>query len=440
MSENASNKSQLISNDLDEDETAAATQVNISSQLAKKIWGVTSNDISLGLVEASEEAVPNFPSGCESGTGCEMGSASKPAASESVSKPAAVDSASIYVTEVERVLYGDTIGYPENGTHNYFKAAENYSLFGESFLDFPKDMASCLAGLKPMVSQAWSSHPGYERSVKSVPLYERRQATPEHEGAASNLPGSGFQQQQRQIPQHQQQHQQQQHHQQQHHQQQHHQHQQQKHQQQQQQHQQQQPHRQLGTESHNRNSVKNFNEIPFPQFYHQMRHQAPPQPQLNAPRSHHHIHMPQKQQQVAPQPPPQQQQQQQQQQQYQQQLHRPSVGDLAALSNANPKDFALLYQQLIARNLRQASQHNQQHSQQAAPQQPQAPNNAAAAAAMIYKNLEFQQQVQLRQLQQLHQQQQQQQQQPRMPRGIYGGNGGQQTAQNGKEHQVGTHK
>nr|AAL68050.1 AT12853p [Drosophila melanogaster] len=398
MSENASNKSQLISNDLDEDETAAATQVNISSQLAKKIWGVTSNDISLGLVEASEEAVPNFPSGCESGTGCEMGSASKPAASESVSKPAAVDSASIYVTEVERVLYGDTIGYPENGTHNYFKAAENYSLFGESFLDFPKDMASCLAGLKPM---------------------------------------SGFQQQQRQIPQHQQQHQQQQHHQQQHHQQQHHQHQQQKHQQQQQQHQQQQPHRQLGTESHNRNSVKNFNEIPFPQFYHQMRHQAPPQPQLNAPRSHHHIHMPQKQQQVAPQPPPQ---QQQQQQQYQQQLHRPSVGDLAALSNANPKDFALLYQQLIARNLRQASQHNQQHSQQAAPQQPQAPNNAAAAAAMIYKNLEFQQQVQLRQLQQLHQQQQQQQQQPRMPRGIYGGNGGQQTAQNGKEHQVGTHK
>ncbi|XP_032582605.1 putative cyclin-dependent serine/threonine-protein kinase DDB_G0272797/DDB_G0274007 isoform X2 [Drosophila sechellia] len=382
MTENVSNKSQLIYDDLDEDETAAATQVNISSQLAKKIWGVTPKDISLGLVEAPEEAVPNFPSGCGSGTGCEMGSASNPAASDSARKPAAIDSASIYVTEVERVVYGDTIGYPENGTHNYFKAAENYSLFGESFLDFPKDTASCLAGLKPMV---------------------------------------GFQQQQRQNPQHQQQHQQQQHHQ----------HQQQKQQQQQhkqQQHQQQQPQRQLGTENQSRNSVKNFNEIPFPQFYHQMRHQAPPQPQLNTPRSHQHIHVPQKQQQVAPLQSP----QQQQQQQYQQQLHRPSVGDLAALSNANPKEFALLYQQLIARNLRQTSQHNQQHSQQAAPQQNT--NSAAAAAAMIYKNLEFQQQVQLRQLQQLHQQQ------TRMPRGIYGGNGGQQTAQNGKEPQVGTHK
>ncbi|XP_032582601.1 RNA polymerase II degradation factor 1 isoform X1 [Drosophila sechellia] len=421
MTENVSNKSQLIYDDLDEDETAAATQVNISSQLAKKIWGVTPKDISLGLVEAPEEAVPNFPSGCGSGTGCEMGSASNPAASDSARKPAAIDSASIYVTEVERVVYGDTIGYPENGTHNYFKAAENYSLFGESFLDFPKDTASCLAGLKPMVSQAWTSHPGYERSTRSVPLYERRQAFPEHEGAASNLPGVGFQQQQRQNPQHQQQHQQQQHHQ----------HQQQKQQQQQhkqQQHQQQQPQRQLGTENQSRNSVKNFNEIPFPQFYHQMRHQAPPQPQLNTPRSHQHIHVPQKQQQVAPLQSP----QQQQQQQYQQQLHRPSVGDLAALSNANPKEFALLYQQLIARNLRQTSQHNQQHSQQAAPQQNT--NSAAAAAAMIYKNLEFQQQVQLRQLQQLHQQQ------TRMPRGIYGGNGGQQTAQNGKEPQVGTHK
>lgn len=120
------------------------SSVNISSQLAKKIWGVTSNDISLGLVEASEEAVPNFPSGCESGTGCEMGSASKPAASESVSKPAAVDSASIYVTEVERVLYGDTIGYPENGTHNYFKAAENYSCSGRASLTFPRTWPAAL--------------------------------------------------------------------------------------------------------------------------------------------------------------------------------------------------------------------------------------------------------------------------------------------------------
>ncbi|XP_039499657.1 neurogenic protein mastermind isoform X1 [Drosophila santomea] len=436
MTENTNNRSQVIFDDLDDNETSAATQANISSQLAKKIWAVTPNDICLGLVEAPEQAVPNFPSGCGSGTGCEMGS---------VSKPAASGNASIYVTEVERVLYGDTTGYPENGSQNYFKAAENYSIFGEGFLDFPKDTTSCLAGLKPTVSQAWSSHPGDERSARSVPLYERRQTSPEHEGAASgsNLPGSGFQQQQRQTPpqqQHQQQHQQQQ---------------QNQHQQQQQQ---QQQHRQPGNENHNRNPVNNFNDdisLKFPQFYHQMQHQAPPQPQLNAPHGQQHLHVPQKpihqqqQQQGAPPPPPQQQQQQQQQQQYQQQLHRPSVGDLAALSHANPKEFALLYQQLMARNLRQTPQHNQQqqHAQQAAPQQHQAPNSAAAAAAMIYKNLEFQQQVQLRQLQQLHQQQQQQQkqqqqqqQQPRLPRGIFGGNGGQQTPPNGKEPPVGTHK
>ncbi|XP_039499665.1 probable basic-leucine zipper transcription factor Q isoform X2 [Drosophila santomea] len=395
MTENTNNRSQVIFDDLDDNETSAATQANISSQLAKKIWAVTPNDICLGLVEAPEQAVPNFPSGCGSGTGCEMGS---------VSKPAASGNASIYVTEVERVLYGDTTGYPENGSQNYFKAAENYSIFGEGFLDFPKDTTSCLAGLKPT---------------------------------------SGFQQQQRQTPpqqQHQQQHQQQQ---------------QNQHQQQQQQ---QQQHRQPGNENHNRNPVNNFNDdisLKFPQFYHQMQHQAPPQPQLNAPHGQQHLHVPQKpihqqqQQQGAPPPPPQQQQQQQQQQQYQQQLHRPSVGDLAALSHANPKEFALLYQQLMARNLRQTPQHNQQqqHAQQAAPQQHQAPNSAAAAAAMIYKNLEFQQQVQLRQLQQLHQQQQQQQkqqqqqqQQPRLPRGIFGGNGGQQTPPNGKEPPVGTHK
>jgi len=163
---------------------------NISSQLAKKIWAVTPNDVSLGVVEPVEPPVPNFET--SSGTGSVSGSGSGSVSGSgmgSVKKSPANDNASIYITEVERALYGDTTGYPEYGTHNFFRAAENYSLFGENFLDFPKD-ADCLAGLGSMVSQAWIPSPGYERSNRSVPLYERRQAA-EQERATSNT-GSNF--------------------------------------------------------------------------------------------------------------------------------------------------------------------------------------------------------------------------------------------------------
>ncbi|KAH8352133.1 hypothetical protein KR084_002182 [Drosophila pseudotakahashii] len=419
MSETTSNSSQLVFDELDDKETAAATQANVPTQLAKKIWAVTPNDISLGIVEPLEPSVPNFETSSGSGSGSASGSGSGVAAG---SKPPSTDNATIYVTEVERVLYGETTGYPEYGTPNYFKAAENYSLYGESFLDFPKDTASCLAGLGAMVSQAWIPQPGYERSGKTVPLYERRQA-PEQERAASGMGsnfsgvryvqnrrdcslyskglrsletirflGGGYQQPQRHPPQ-----------------------------------QQQQQHRPPGVDNNNnnRNSMNNFNEIPFPQFYHQMHHQQPPQPQLKPNHQHNH-HLPQN---------PMQQYQQQQQQ------HRsvapPSVGDLAGLGHSNPNDIALLYQQLMARNLRPNQQHHQQHSQQTS-------SSAAAAAALLYKNLEFQQQVQLRQLQQLQQQQQQQQHQPRLPRGIFGGNGGQSgkggSSTSGKEPPAGAHK
>ncbi|XP_070071844.1 serine/threonine-protein kinase Doa isoform X2 [Drosophila takahashii] len=359
MSESTNNSGHLAFDELDAKETAAASQANIPTQLAKKIWAVTPNDVSLGIVEPLEPSVPNFETSSGSGSGSGVGSGSKPPSS---------DNASIYITEVERALYGDSTGYPENGTPNYFKAAENYSLFGESFLDFPKDTASCMAGLGAM--------------------------------------GGGYQQPQRHP------HQQQQ----------------------------QQQHRPPGVDNNNnnnnRNSASNFNEIPFPQFYHQMHHQQPPQPQLN-PNHQHNLHLPQKPMQQ--QGPPQQQYQQQQQQ------HRsgapPSVGDLAGLAHSNPNDFAMLYQQLMARNLRSNQQHHQQHPPQSSQQ---TSSSAAAAAALLYKNLEFQQQVQLRQLQQL--QQQQQQQQPRMPRGIFGGNGGQSggggggNSTNGKEPPAGAHK
>nr|XP_016994930.2 neurogenic protein mastermind [Drosophila takahashii] len=401
MSESTNNSGHLAFDELDAKETAAASQANIPTQLAKKIWAVTPNDVSLGIVEPLEPSVPNFETSSGSGSGSGVGSGSKPPSS---------DNASIYITEVERALYGDSTGYPENGTPNYFKAAENYSLFGESFLDFPKDTASCMAGLGAMVSQAWIAPPGHERSGRSAPLYERRQAQEQERvasGTGCNLSGGGGYQQPQRHP-----HQQQQ----------------------------QQQHRPPGVDNNNnnnnRNSASNFNEIPFPQFYHQMHHQQPPQPQLN-PNHQHNLHLPQKPMQQ--QGPPQQQYQQQQQQ------HRsgapPSVGDLAGLAHSNPNDFAMLYQQLMARNLRSNQQHHQQHPPQSSQQ---TSSSAAAAAALLYKNLEFQQQVQLRQLQQL--QQQQQQQQPRMPRGIFGGNGGQSggggggNSTNGKEPPAGAHK
>ncbi|XP_017050123.1 putative cyclin-dependent serine/threonine-protein kinase DDB_G0272797/DDB_G0274007 isoform X2 [Drosophila ficusphila] len=131
---------QIVSDELDANETAAATQVNVSSHLAKKIWAVTPNDVSMGLVKAPEPSDPHFGTffGLVSGIGCEN------------KETATNDNAFTYVSEVERALYGDPTGYPENGSHNYFKAAENYSLFGENFLDFSKDTASCLTGLEPM--------------------------------------------------------------------------------------------------------------------------------------------------------------------------------------------------------------------------------------------------------------------------------------------------
>ncbi|XP_017050122.1 homeobox protein 5 isoform X1 [Drosophila ficusphila] len=398
---------QIVSDELDANETAAATQVNVSSHLAKKIWAVTPNDVSMGLVKAPEPSDPHFGTffGLVSGIGCEN------------KETATNDNAFTYVSEVERALYGDPTGYPENGSHNYFKAAENYSLFGENFLDFSKDTASCLTGLEPMGGYQQPQREPHQQQQHRPPNTDNNinQNMNNNHSHINNNINNNINNSSNNS--------------------------------------------QMNNNNHNnnnnRNSVKNFNEIPFPQFYKQMHYQQQPQPQLNPSHNQNHIHLPQKPQHGAP--PPQQQQHQQHQQQQQQ--HRlgatPSVGDLVGLGGQfNPKDLALsqLCQQFMACNLRPNQQHHQQHPQQQHPQQKlypqqqqayqqqhQTPTSAAAAAAMLYKNLDLQQQVQLIQLQQLHQQQQQQQQQSRFPRPIFGRNFGQPTPPTGNES-AGTHK
>lgn len=151
---------------------------NISRELAHKIWRVTPSDISLGIPEPT---VPTYPfiGGVDWGSG---GSSS--------SKHPANDAATAFISEVERALYADSTGYPENGTPNYFKAAENYAIYGDNFLDFPKDTSTCFAGLGSTGRSTSNPPPGFERSARSSALYERRQ-TPSQAGSASTPNFSG---------------------------------------------------------------------------------------------------------------------------------------------------------------------------------------------------------------------------------------------------------
>ncbi|EDV31098.2 uncharacterized protein Dana_GF14721 [Drosophila ananassae] len=404
-----SSKTQLSMDELDTTENSAASQGNISRELAHKIWRVTPSDISLGIPEPT---VPTYPfiGGVDWGSG---GSSS--------SKHPANDAATAFISEVERALYADSTGYPENGTPNYFKAAENYAIYGDNFLDFPKDTSTCFAGLGSTGRSTSNPPPGFERSARSSALYERRQ-TPSQAGSASTPNFSGFKTNARcsiNI-------------------------------------------NNIGSSRSNSNSVtntntnpnpnpnpnhnhnpnsrisgSNINEIPFPQIYHQLFSQSPSQAQSSSSHHQHPNHSHNQQHSGASQSP--------QQQHHHQQHHQQRGGGGAASGGdhlgghppTNEISLSQLYQQLMARNLR--TNHLHQHQQQQ-----QQTNSNAAAAAMIYANLELQQQMQLRQLQ-LQQLHQQQQQHSRLPRGIYGGNNGQGTGgavppTGGKEPPTGNHK
>ncbi|EDW75922.2 uncharacterized protein Dwil_GK14946 [Drosophila willistoni] len=142
----------------------AIAQANLSDQLAQLIWRATPSDISLGLVESSEEIMSNL-----------LGSETKEPKEET--KEATIVS---YLNEVERAVYGDKDGHPENGSVNHFKAAENYAVAGDRFLDFPQDLSSCFSNLSTdgnsVVSlpiAATNPPPGFDRPARSA-LYQRR--------------------------------------------------------------------------------------------------------------------------------------------------------------------------------------------------------------------------------------------------------------------------
>ncbi|KAH8269311.1 hypothetical protein KR018_002324, partial [Drosophila ironensis] len=368
---------------------------NISKELAHKIWRVTPSDLALGIPEPTLATTPyiggvDWGSYSEPGSGVDLNTT---VSSNIIAKQPANGKASPFINEVERTLFGDSTGYPDHGTINYYKAAENYSLSGDTFLDFPKDTTSCFAGLGPMMSQCFHPPPGFERPGRSAALYERRQAsilggaaTPvNYIGVIMNklvIPG-GYN-----ILSHHQQHQQIR----------------------QRLHPQQQ--RQLITDCsnnhNNRNASSNFNDIQISQFHNQIFSQLPPQAQ--------------------------------QQLQYQQQrvgVAPGGSGELGGGGHNSDIGFAQFYQQWVARNLRNSQLHQQHHPQHQQQQQQQT-NTSAAAAAMLYANLEFHQQVQLRQL--LHQQHQQQQQQARLTRGIYGGSAGTDVPPNGNEQPASSYK
>ncbi|XP_017022200.1 uncharacterized protein [Drosophila kikkawai] len=413
MSENKNEKKEPPPplDEIDAEELLATTQANISNELAKKIWSVTTSDVALGIREFPGEKLPYVPSdigsilappaGSRSGIGNRFGS-----------KQHANENATAHILEVGRALYGETYGFPENESPNYYKAAENYSLFGEYFLDFPKDTATCFADLEQTSDGDSKPPPGFERATTRTSLpFDKNQAQT-NGGAAAPASGSKYSgPQQRQAPRPQQPVQ----------------------------------HRQPGDEK------------TFPQMY--QFNQLAPQTQLNP--SHHqscpHLHGSH----VQPQPPvgsvpPSNMATALQQQQKQ---HRPGGalingaeigGGLCGHSHvhnhgqghatANEFNLSQLYQQLMARNMRTNPLHHQLHHQQQHMAQNQQQHHhhtttcAAAAAAMIYANFEnhirqlhLQQHLQQQQQQQhqQHQQQQQQQQQrhARIPRGIYGGNG-----------------
>ncbi|KAH8234032.1 hypothetical protein KR032_011034 [Drosophila birchii] len=62
MSEkNSESKEKLPVDDIDAEELLATTQANISNELAKKIWSVTSSDVALGIREFPGEKLPYVP-------------------------------------------------------------------------------------------------------------------------------------------------------------------------------------------------------------------------------------------------------------------------------------------------------------------------------------------------------------------------------------------
>ncbi|XP_033245981.1 uncharacterized protein LOC117187430 isoform X1 [Drosophila miranda] len=105
MSENSFNSKYL--DDDDEDDAIAASEGKVSSQVAKRIWQPTIDDTTPGVWEPPALAV--------SGT------------------------ASDFIHEVMRSLYGDNSKDPENGSAQYFKAAENYALFGANYMGLEED-------------------------------------------------------------------------------------------------------------------------------------------------------------------------------------------------------------------------------------------------------------------------------------------------------------
>nr|XP_017089816.2 intrastrand cross-link recognition protein isoform X1 [Drosophila bipectinata]XP_017089817.2 intrastrand cross-link recognition protein isoform X1 [Drosophila bipectinata] len=370
---------------------STSSQGSVSKELAHKIWRVTPNDLAQNIPALANSAYP-----CIGGVEWGSGGAS--------SKNSANDSANAFISEVERALYGNSTGYPKNGSKNYFKAAENYAIYGDNFLDFPKDTSTCFAGLGSTGGSVSNAPPGFERSARLSALYERKQA-PSQGPTPATLSGHHH-------PQHPQQSSQQQ-------------------------------QRQSATDynrnNHNtqtRNSGQSggINEFPIPQICPQFI--SSPQPSRSNPKPQTHSRT------LQPFGPS---------HSASQQHYQPQRGGgtasgyhsdpLSGYPPSNEINLSQLYQQLMARNLRPGHRHQHQHHQQQT-------NSNAAAAAMIYANLELQQQMQLRQLQmqQQHQHQQQQQQlhqqQARLPRAIYGGNnghgsGGAATPTGGKEPPVG---
>lgn len=147
---------------------------------------MSSSDVALGIRELPGEALPYTPA--DSGSGLEVDSGSGPESeSGSGSKQQASDNATAHILEVERALYGESYGFPENGSPNYYKAAENYSLFGEYFLDFPKDTATCFADLDQGLDSDSNPPPGFERSPKSSVLFERKQVSANGGAAAGSV-------------------------------------------------------------------------------------------------------------------------------------------------------------------------------------------------------------------------------------------------------------
>ncbi|XP_017089818.2 uncharacterized protein [Drosophila bipectinata] len=142
---------------------STSSQGSVSKELAHKIWRVTPNDLAQNIPALANSAYP-----CIGGVEWGSGGAS--------SKNSANDSANAFISEVERALYGNSTGYPKNGSKNYFKAAENYAIYGDNFLDFPKDTSTCFAGLGSTGGSVSNAPPGFERSARLSALYERKQA------------------------------------------------------------------------------------------------------------------------------------------------------------------------------------------------------------------------------------------------------------------------